>query len=164
MGVATIWCLPCPFSKNTAFSKKALKTNKFWKIQKNFCIPGSIFIGLFNGTLFVFIISLVGDRQKETFLRKISNGHHCTYDSHCSTTNLDLTSFWAIYIAMRCFYRVKENIITLKNPFFTRYLREFWFLNSIFTGSWKNGNETNLICKSITLSAFHFILSVVKIV
>ena len=30
------WFQICPFSKTTAFSKKALKTNKFWKIQKNF--------------------------------------------------------------------------------------------------------------------------------
>ena len=29
------WFQICPFSKTTAFSKKALKTNKFWKIQKN---------------------------------------------------------------------------------------------------------------------------------
>ena len=27
------WFQICPFSKTTAFSKKALKTNKFWKIQ-----------------------------------------------------------------------------------------------------------------------------------
>ena len=36
MSVAPIWCLPHPFSQNMAFSKKALKTNKFWKIQNFF--------------------------------------------------------------------------------------------------------------------------------
>ena len=36
MSVVPIWCLPRPFSQNTDFSKKALKTNKFWKIQKFF--------------------------------------------------------------------------------------------------------------------------------
>ena len=30
------WFQICPFSKTTAFSKKALKTNKFWKIQNFF--------------------------------------------------------------------------------------------------------------------------------
>ena len=30
------WFQICPFSKTTAFSKNALKTNKFWKIQKKF--------------------------------------------------------------------------------------------------------------------------------
>ena len=36
MSVVPIWCLPRPFSQNTDFSKKALKTNKFWKIQNFF--------------------------------------------------------------------------------------------------------------------------------
>ncbi len=29
-----------------------------------FCNSGSIFIGLFNGTLFVFVMSLVGQRER----------------------------------------------------------------------------------------------------
>ena len=62
------WFQICPFSKTTAFSKKALKTNKFCKIQIFFCISGGNFIGLFNGILFVFILSVVVDTQKETFL------------------------------------------------------------------------------------------------
>ena len=60
------WFQISPFSKTTGFSKKALKTNKFWKIQNFFCISGGNFIGLFNGILFVFILSVVVDTQKET--------------------------------------------------------------------------------------------------
>jgi hypothetical protein len=30
MGVALVWCLPRPFSQNTAFSKKALKPTFFF--------------------------------------------------------------------------------------------------------------------------------------
>ena len=74
------WFQICTFSKTTGFSKKALKTNKFWKIQIFFCISGGNFIGLFNGILFVFILSVVVDTQKETpefYGRKISSGHHC---------------------------------------------------------------------------------------
>ena len=75
------WFQICTFSKTTGFLKKALKTNKFWKIQIFFCISGGNFIGLFNGILFVFILSVVVDTQKETpefYGRKISFGHHCT--------------------------------------------------------------------------------------
>ena len=77
MSVAPIWCLPRPFSQNTNFLKKALKTNKFWKIQNFFCISGGNFIGLFNGILFVFILSVVVDIQKEAsefYCRTISGG------------------------------------------------------------------------------------------
>ena len=61
MGVALVWCLPRPFSQNTAFSKKALKPTFF------FFISGTNFIGLFSGTSFVFIISVVFETQKEMF-------------------------------------------------------------------------------------------------
>ena len=69
------------FPKPLLFQKKALKTNKFWKIRIFFCISGGNFIGLFNGILFVFILSVVVDTQKETsqlYCCKISIGHHCT--------------------------------------------------------------------------------------
>ena len=45
----------CPFWKTTAFSKKALKP----EIRSFFGISSGNFIGLFNGILFVFILSLV---------------------------------------------------------------------------------------------------------
>ena len=66
--MAPIWCLPRPFSKKLLFQKRSLKPNKFWKFQIFFFISGSNFIGVFNGTLFVFIISVVAGAQKETFL------------------------------------------------------------------------------------------------
>ena len=67
--MATIWCLPCPFSQNMAFfRKRPWKSTIFEKIKFFFCISCSIFIGLFNGLLFVFIMSMVGGTQKETLL------------------------------------------------------------------------------------------------
>ena len=60
------WFQICPFSKTTAFSKKALKPTNFEKFKNFFCISGGNFIGLFNGILFVFILSVVVDTQKET--------------------------------------------------------------------------------------------------
>ena len=58
-----------PIFQELTFSKKVLETNKFWTFQKYFFfISGSNFIGIFNGTLFVSIISVVADTQKETFL------------------------------------------------------------------------------------------------
>ena len=42
-----------PIFPKHCFFKKCL--NKFWKIQKIFCISCCNFIGLFNGILFVFI-------------------------------------------------------------------------------------------------------------
>ena len=68
MGMAPIWCLPRPFSKNLLFQKRSLKPTNFEHFKNIFFISGSNFIGLFNGTLFVFIISVVADTQKETFL------------------------------------------------------------------------------------------------
>ena len=38
------------------------------KIKKKICSSCSVFIGLFNGTLFVLIMSWIGDKQKEMFL------------------------------------------------------------------------------------------------
>ena len=70
--MATIWCLPCPFSKNTDFSIKALKPNNFGKIKKIFCISCSIFIGLFNGPSFVFIMSMAQSHHFKKWGRDIS--------------------------------------------------------------------------------------------
>ena len=56
------------FSKNLLFQKRSLKPTNFEHFKNIFFISGSNFIGLFNGTLFVFIISVVADTQKETFL------------------------------------------------------------------------------------------------
>ena len=66
--MAPIWCLPRPFSKNLLFQKRSLKPTNFEHFKNIFFISGSNFIGLFNGTLFVFIISVVAETQKETFL------------------------------------------------------------------------------------------------
>ena len=58
-----------PIFQKITFSKKVSKTKQILKISKTFFfISGSNFIGLFNGTLFVFIISVVTGAQKETFL------------------------------------------------------------------------------------------------
>ena len=53
----------------TYFLKKGPQNQQILNISKIFFfISGSNFIRLFNGTLFVFIISVVADTQKETFL------------------------------------------------------------------------------------------------
>ena len=54
-----------PIFQKFTFSKK-LKATNFEHLIFIF-ISGSNFIGLFNGTLFVIIISVVADTQKETF-------------------------------------------------------------------------------------------------
>ena len=77
------WFQICPFSKTAAFSKKGPKNQQNLKFRIFFCISGGNFIGLFNGILFVFILSVVVDTQKETsqlYCRKISIGHHCKKD------------------------------------------------------------------------------------
>ena len=56
----------CPFSKTTFFSKRALKVQIFLKNQNFFFISGRNFVGLFNGILFVLILSVVIEAQKET--------------------------------------------------------------------------------------------------
>ena len=64
------------------FQKRPSKPTNFVKFKKNFCISGGNFIGLFNGILFVFILSVVVDIQKEAsefYCRKISSGHHCKF-------------------------------------------------------------------------------------
>ena len=63
------------FFKKGPKNQQILKNSKFF-----FCISGGNFIGLFNGILFVFILSVVVDTQKETsqlYCCKISIGHHC---------------------------------------------------------------------------------------
>ena len=47
------------------YFQKGPKNQQF---LKKFCISCSIFIVLFNGPLFVFIMSMVGGTQKETLL------------------------------------------------------------------------------------------------
>ena len=62
-----------PIFQKHCFFKKGPKTNIF-------CISGGIFIGIFNGILFVFILSVVVDTQKETsqlYCHKISIDHLC---------------------------------------------------------------------------------------
>ena len=57
-----------PIFQKITFSKKVPKTKQILKISNFFFTSGSNFIGVFNGTLFVFIISVVAGAQKETFL------------------------------------------------------------------------------------------------
>ena len=68
MVVAPIWCPLHSFSKKFLFQKRPKKPTNFEKFKNIFFISGSNFIVLFNGTLFVFIISVVAEAQKETFL------------------------------------------------------------------------------------------------
>ena len=75
------WFQICPFSKIIPFSKKSPKNQQILKNSNFFfCFSGGNFIGLFNGILFVFILSVVVDIQKEVsefYCRKISSGRHC---------------------------------------------------------------------------------------
>ena len=58
-----------PIFQKHGFFEKGPKSQQFLKKLKIFfCISCSIFIGLFNGPLFVFIMSMVGGTQKETLL------------------------------------------------------------------------------------------------
>ena len=54
--------------QNYWFFEKGPKNQQILKNSNFFCISGGNFIGLFNGILFVFILSVVVDTQKETFL------------------------------------------------------------------------------------------------
>ena len=58
-----------PIFQKHCFLKKGPKNQQDLKNpQIFFCTSGSIFIGHFNGTLFVSVMSLVGEGQKEMFL------------------------------------------------------------------------------------------------
>ena len=57
-----------PIFQKHGFFEKGPKSQQFLKKIIFFCISCSIFIGLFNGPLFVFIMSMVGGTQKETLL------------------------------------------------------------------------------------------------
>ena len=57
-----------PIFQKNVFFEKGPKSLQFLKKIIFFCISCSIFIGLFNGPLFVFIMSMVGGTQKETLL------------------------------------------------------------------------------------------------
>ena len=58
------------FEKSVFWENGRGKPNQqnFEKFKTIFRISGGNFIGLFNGILFVFILSVVVDTQKETFL------------------------------------------------------------------------------------------------
>lgn len=62
----------CLFSKTSFFSKRALKVQNFLKNQNFFFISGWNFIVLFNGILFVLILSVVIEAQKETLLSRFN--------------------------------------------------------------------------------------------
>ena len=71
MGMATVSCLPRPFSENTAFSKKCPKNlTNFVKFKKNFYISCCNFIWLFNGISFVFILLVVWAIETKTKIKK----------------------------------------------------------------------------------------------
>ena len=87
------------FPKLLLFQKKSLKTTKFVKLDFFFISSGN-FIGLFNGILFVFILSVVVDTQKETselYCRKISSGHHCSCVKSCSKTYFLQKTVWRTF-------------------------------------------------------------------
>ena len=56
------------FPKTLLFQKCPKNLTNFGKFKIFFCISCCNFIGLFNGILFVFILSVVVDTQKEMFL------------------------------------------------------------------------------------------------
>ena len=61
----------CPFSK-TIFFKKGPKSPKIFEKLEFFFISGRNFVGLFNGILFVLILSVVIEAQKETLLSRFN--------------------------------------------------------------------------------------------
>ena len=71
-----------PIFQKLTFSKKVLKTNKFWTFPKLFFfISGCNLIELFNGTLFVLILSVVIERHRRKHCCPVSIGHHCNWSS-----------------------------------------------------------------------------------
>ena len=68
VGMAPLWCLPCPFFKNIIFSKMTLKISQKLKISKYFCILGNHFIGLLYGILHVLILLVYPEKLKENLL------------------------------------------------------------------------------------------------
>ena len=82
----------CPFSKTTFFSKRALKVQNFLKNQNFFFISGRNFVGLFNGILFVLILSVVIEAQKEMLPSLFQ----------LATTALQIQINILFYITQRC--------------------------------------------------------------
>ena len=61
-----------PIFQKLTFSKKVPKTKQILKISNFFFISGSNFVGHFNGILFVLILSVVIEAEKETLLSRFN--------------------------------------------------------------------------------------------